>query len=221
MEVTIIRESTKETRATILKSAMEVFLETGYQEASMRKIAARAGITAGAIYKHFSGKEEMFDEIFEESGKKLMEVTESMIGTGFTAMSDDELLKVLYSRVSIQIFDMLEGDMQLFHMLLKNDSGKCLEKFRSIYIERSVGFALKYYDELYKRGIATAKLSEKAVYMLSLAEFSIICEMIADDSCRNGVTAEMKIAFNESMNVLLHGIEAELQIGRVPDEQGE
>ena len=54
MEVTIIRESTKETRAAILKSAMEVFLEVGYQEASMRKIAARAGITAGAIYKHLT-----------------------------------------------------------------------------------------------------------------------------------------------------------------------
>ena len=221
MEVTIIRESTKETRATILKSAMEVFLEAGYQEASMRKIAARAGITAGAIYNHFSGKEEMFNEIFAESGRKLMEATESLIGFDFTAMSDDELLKVLYSRVSIQIFDMLEGDMQLFHMLLKNDSGKCLEKLRSIYIERSAGFALKYYDELYKRGIAAAKLSEKTVYMLSLAEFSIICEMIADDSCKSGVTAEMKTAFMEAMNVLLHGIEAELQIGRVPDEQGE
>ena len=49
MEVAIIRGSTKETRAAILKSAMEVFLEVGYQEASMRKIAARAGITAGAI----------------------------------------------------------------------------------------------------------------------------------------------------------------------------
>ena len=31
----------------------------------------------------------------------------------------------------------------------------------------------------------------------------------------------MKTAFMEAMNVLLHGIEAELQIGRVPDEQGE
>ena len=130
---------------------MEVFLEVGYQEASIARRRA-AGITAGAIYKHFSGKEEMFDEIFEESGRKLMEVTESMIGTGFTAMSDDELLNVLYSRISVQIFDMLEGDMQLFHMLLKNDSGKCLRN-SSIYIERSAGFALKYYDELYKRGL--------------------------------------------------------------------
>ena len=185
----------------------------------MRKIAARAGISAGAIYKHFSGKEEMFDEIFEESGRKLMEVTESMIGIDFTAMSDDELLNVLYSRVSVQIFDMLEGDMQLFHMLLKNDSGKCLEKFRSIYIERSAGFAIKYYDELYKRGIATRKLSERTVYMLSLAEFSMVCEIIADDTCQSEITPEMKIAFMEAMNVLLHGIEAELQIGKTPDNQ--
>ena len=56
---------------------MEIFLESGYQEASMRKIAAKAGITAGAIYKHFSGKEEMFDELFEASGQKLMGITES------------------------------------------------------------------------------------------------------------------------------------------------
>lgn len=40
-----MRESTKATRATILQSAKEIFLECGYQEASMRKIAARAGIT--------------------------------------------------------------------------------------------------------------------------------------------------------------------------------
>lgn len=51
-----MRESTKATRATILQSAKEIFLECGYQETSMRKIAARAGITPGAIYKHFSGE---------------------------------------------------------------------------------------------------------------------------------------------------------------------
>ena len=48
-----MRESTKATRATILQSAKEIFLECGYQEASMRKIAARAGITPGAIQAFF------------------------------------------------------------------------------------------------------------------------------------------------------------------------
>ena len=97
----------------------------------------------------------------------------------------------------------LRATYSSFISLLKNDSGKCLEKFRSIYIERSAGFAIKYYDELYKRGIATRKLSERTVYMLSLAEFSMVCEIIADDTCQSGITPEMKIAFMEAMNVLL------------------
>ena len=115
----------------------------------MRKIAARAGITAGAIYKHFSGKEEMFGELFHTYGKKLMSITESMIGVDFSALSDAELVQVLYSKISMQTLHLLQDDMQLLHMLLKNDSGTYLAHFRSIYIDRCTAFASNYYEELY------------------------------------------------------------------------
>jgi len=49
----------------------------------------------------------------------------------------------------------------------------------------------------------------------------MVCEMIADDSCQNGVTPEMKTAFMEAMNVLLHGIEAGLKIGGKANEKKE
>lgn len=178
----------------------------------MRKIAARAGITPGAIYKHFSGKEDMFEEIFAASGDKLMKLTESMLNIDFSAMSDDQLIRILYSRISIRIFELLEDDMQLFHMLLKNDSGTYLSRFRKIYIERSTRFTLQYYSELYKRRLTSNTLSEKTIYMLSSSEFSMVCELIADDSCKNGITAESKQAFLEAMNILLHGLVAELGI---------
>ena len=211
-EAVTIRESTKETRELILKSAMDIFLEVGYQEASMRKIAAKAGITAGAIYKHFSGKEEMFGELFQASGKKLMSITKSMMDVDFSVMSDEELIQVLYSGISLQTLELLEGDMKLFHMLIKNDSGIYMNHFRTIYTKRCTEFATNYYEELYRRGIASKKLSAKTIYMLSSAEFSMVCKMIADDSCQNGITQEMKTAFTEAMNVLLHGLEAELRI---------
>ena len=216
---TIMRESTKATRATILQSAKEIFLECGYQEASMRKIASRAGITPGAIYKHFSGKEEMFGEIFAESGNKLMALSESMLDIDFSAMSDEQLMQVFYSRISIRTLELLEDDMQLFHMLLKNDSGTYIRNFRKVYITRCNEFATRFYHELYVRGLAKNQLSEKTCYMLSLSEFSMICEMIADDTCKDGFTEEMKQAFLEAMDVLMHGIEAALglQVQDVPN----
>lgn len=208
----VIRESSISTRDKILKSAIEIFLEVGYQEASMRKIAARAGITAGAIYKHFSGKEEMFGEIFEAYGRKLIGITESMMGIDFSAMTDEELRKLLYKGASEQTFNMLEDDMRLFHMLLKNDSGKYMDRFCDIYIERCAGFAANYYEELYRRKIAGRKFSKQTYHMLAVSEFSMVCEIIADDSCKDGITPEMRMAFMEVINVLRYGICAELDI---------
>lgn len=208
----VIRESSITTRDKILKSAIEIFLEVGYQEASMRKIAARAGITAGAIYKHFSGKEEMFGEIFEAYGRKLIGITESMMGVDFSAMTDEELRKLLYKGASEQTFNMLEDDMRLFHMLLKNDSGKYMDRFCDIYIERCAGFAANYYEELYRRKIAGRRFSKQTYHMLAVSEFSMVCEIIADDSCKDGITPEMRMAFMEVINVLRCGICAELDI---------
>lgn len=71
---------------------------------------------------------------------------------------------------------------------------------------------MQYYSELYKRGLASNQLSEKTVYILSSSEFSMVCEIIADDSCKNGITSECKQAFLEAMNILLHGLEAALGI---------
>jgi AcrR family transcriptional regulator len=48
------------TRARILAAAEKLFAEQGYGNVSMPMIASASGITAGAIYKHFESKEELF-----------------------------------------------------------------------------------------------------------------------------------------------------------------
>ncbi len=48
------------TRERILAAAERLFAERGFSGVSMPAIAAAAGITAGAIYKHFESKEQLF-----------------------------------------------------------------------------------------------------------------------------------------------------------------
>lgn len=48
------------TRAKLIEAAAEVIGERGYDRASLEDIAARAGMTRGAVYGNFKGKEELF-----------------------------------------------------------------------------------------------------------------------------------------------------------------
>jgi AcrR family transcriptional regulator len=57
----------EQTRQEILDAAKALFLAQGYTATSMRQIAGAVGITAGAIYNHFPGKDEIFTTVLEES----------------------------------------------------------------------------------------------------------------------------------------------------------
>ncbi|MEJ2601628.1 MAG: TetR/AcrR family transcriptional regulator [Anaerolineales bacterium] len=51
------------TRQAIIEASYQLFTEQGYHGASMRAIAARAGITAGSIYNHFADKERIIQAV--------------------------------------------------------------------------------------------------------------------------------------------------------------
>jgi AcrR family transcriptional regulator len=54
------RPTRAETRDRILTAAGEVFTSRGYDGASLDQVAAAAGLTKGAVYSSFSGKDELF-----------------------------------------------------------------------------------------------------------------------------------------------------------------
>ena len=56
-----------ETKERILNTALALFSQRGYLGTSMRDIAQRLGITKGALYKHYAGKQEILDSIYNGS----------------------------------------------------------------------------------------------------------------------------------------------------------
>ena len=60
-------EALESTRERILASAARLFAERGFERSSMPAIARASGITAGAIYKHFSSKGELLLEVVKRS----------------------------------------------------------------------------------------------------------------------------------------------------------
>lgn len=60
---------TGDTKERILETALELFAQSGYLGTSMSDIAGELGITKGALYKHYTSKQEILDSIVERMNK--------------------------------------------------------------------------------------------------------------------------------------------------------
>lgn len=67
------REQFEATRRKLLRVARQLFATRGYGGTSIADITRRARVTRGALYHHFTGKEEIFRAVFEEVERELVE----------------------------------------------------------------------------------------------------------------------------------------------------
>ncbi|HEX9407754.1 MAG TPA: helix-turn-helix domain-containing protein [Vicinamibacterales bacterium] len=62
----IQEERSERSRGAILKAALELFSRQGYRATSIRDIAAKADVSTGSVYHHFSDKEELFETLLRQ-----------------------------------------------------------------------------------------------------------------------------------------------------------
>lgn len=75
----------EQTRQKILKAALDVFVEKGYERATFEDVAVRIGLSKGAVYWHFKSKPDLFTEVVAD----------------MTAMHDKQIARVLPEPVSL------------------------------------------------------------------------------------------------------------------------
>ncbi|MFC7531622.1 TetR/AcrR family transcriptional regulator [Actinoplanes sp. GCM10030250] len=63
-----------DTRERILRVALELFAEQGYDRTSLRQISDRLQITKASLYYHFQSKEEILEAILGEFAERLTNV---------------------------------------------------------------------------------------------------------------------------------------------------
>jgi AcrR family transcriptional regulator len=64
-------ERREATTAALLDAARELFAQDGYAATSLDVVVARAGVTKGALYHHFAGKQELFRAVFVREQERL------------------------------------------------------------------------------------------------------------------------------------------------------
>ncbi len=70
-EVSPSKVSTRETGRKILDAALELFRERGFAEATMREVAARAGVATGLAYYYFKSKDAIVLAFYQRAQEEL------------------------------------------------------------------------------------------------------------------------------------------------------
>ncbi len=81
------------TRDQIVLSAIQLVAAHGYTATSMDAIATGAGVSTGLLYRHFSSKSAIFDEVFQRISNREIAACREAASTGTT--SRDRLARVL------------------------------------------------------------------------------------------------------------------------------
>ena len=118
----------EEQRQAIIEAARQELREKGYQDASMRSIAAKADMTVGNLYRYFKNKEEIQEHIVsharEEIDAILRELTVDAVSKEarvFSIKADVNELSQLMDRLSERLIDLYQKDQDEFMILLTDE----------------------------------------------------------------------------------------------------
>lgn len=106
------RRDGEATRQRLLRVALDLFTTTGFLATTTTAIAERAGVAEGTIYRHFTGKDHLLNEVYRASQRWALKVIRDL-ETEKTLKARERL-----ARVAEQYVAAAERDPALTRMLL-------------------------------------------------------------------------------------------------------
>jgi AcrR family transcriptional regulator len=164
----------------ILKSAEAEFLQNGYAGASLRRIAAVAGLTTGALYRHYADKESLYktlvEPVYHEIFNFLQEETDHYEGfldsEGLNAMWEDS------GRTVEVLFRYIYEHLDTVRLLISASKQTVYGDFKERLIRADVDLTKRYLQAARRRGYKLRKLSKEELHIIVLGQYSGFFEIV-------------------------------------------
>lgn len=133
----------------IAASAFSEFLEKGYRDASLRKIAQKAGVTVGAIQTRYKTKDELFCGLLEPFISGIESAFQS-IKTAYLQESANDFIAHLEKSMRIEsdtILQLIFDHYDEAVLLLCRSAGSSMEGFFDRIIDRKVCESEAFFDK--------------------------------------------------------------------------
>jgi AcrR family transcriptional regulator len=179
----------------LIQSAREEFLKNGFIKADLKTICDNAGITTGAVYKRYSGKEELFCAVVQSTVDKLIEFTRVRAEANFTEMTDAEMHEVWVMReeYAMDMFKMLWEVREDFYLLLEKSAGTKYENFRHDFADSMSKATYLYYLEARKRGMTGVEMPEAEIHILCSSFWTSLYEPFIHRMSKKDIEKHCKV----------------------------
>ena len=162
----------------LLASAEAEFNKNGFIKAELKTICENAGITTGALYKRYKGKEKLFCAVVDGIVSELNDFVENRSDIDFSALSNDEIIAswTMTYESFIPMFRLLYNNRITFVLLIDKAAGTRYENFDHEFVTKLSYAYEKFYDEAKKRGLAKADVTRQEFHVLISSYWTCVCE---------------------------------------------
>lgn len=166
----------------IISAARKEFLDRGFEDASMRRIAADAGLTVSALYKHFPGKEEMFAALVQPVIDEFMAMYHQIEKEEFSAVDSLEEGHIWEDKKETQmVMAFIYDHLDEFVLIVTKSRGTAYASFIHEIARMEEETTLRYMDVLQERGIPVNEVDRQEFHLLVTANINAIFEAVRHD----------------------------------------
>ena len=166
----------------VKKAIKEEFLEKGFEDASIRSIGARAGMTSAGLYRHYADKEAMFNAMVEPLIESIKSWTEKHTARKYSLVDGGVTNDELFGETFVDMIkEIILPRRDEFILLMSRSGGTKYENFIHDYVEENQKEFMEAVRYLKEKGYPAAELSEEELHMLLSAYLTACFEPIIHD----------------------------------------
>ena len=182
-----------ETYQKILPAAMAEFLEKGFERATMREIAAAAGITAAGLYRHFADKESMFAALVEPVLEKCDQWYAKHKDEDYKYLEQGDLEAMWYRGTELNMMlDLVYDNFAVFKLLLCRSEGTKYANFLHDFVTLEQKETLAYLEAARQKGVPVRDIKPEELHLLLTAYTGALFEVVVHDFSREDAIHYLK-----------------------------
>ena len=164
----------------LLESARLHFKEKGFLQAQLSAICKDAGVTTGAVYKRYKGKEELFEAVIKDTVFSMRSILEEGKKNDPSLLTDQQLVEVWTNTEEntrlwyLRLMEIRDG----LELLLKCADGTKYSHFHDEWLEEMSDIDYAYLQELQKRGLADPSVTRLELHVIVSAMWQLYTEPI-------------------------------------------